>query len=158
MSIVTVDYHWTVIVFVMLTVNCHCVCLSWLSLCLLCLQLSLCLLWQLPLCCYVYCQCVMSTVIISLMSICMFYYANCNWVTSNVTIFSVSSHCVIFMWTVTAFVMLTVSPSGVADWLFPLICCLSLLQVLVATDMVHATQVWIIYSVCLNTYFLCIRM
>jgi len=63
---------------------------------------------------------VMSTVgvlcqlsLFSLMSICVFYYANCNWVTSNVTIFSVSSHCVICMWTVTTFVMLTVSMSNV---------------------------------------------
>jgi len=38
---------------------------------------------------------------------------NCNCVTSTVIVCSISSHCVIFMWTLTVFVMLTFSMSTV---------------------------------------------
>jgi len=87
--------------------------LRWLSVC----QLSLCMLcWLLlsllSMCTGVY---VMSTVIVffdvNLYVMLTFYYINCNWVTSTITMLSVSSQCVMCMWTVTVFVILTVSMS-----------------------------------------------
>jgi len=58
---------------------------------------------------------VTSTIIVfsdvSLYVMLTFCYMNCNWMMSTVTMLSVSSHCVMCMWTVTVFVVLTVSLS-----------------------------------------------